>query len=501
MGAGWADAAGERIPPGLECCVLQARGDGRLLDLTQSRGPEQLRQVALASAGEMRFIAHPGVELAGGVPERAERALASAVIPDTGGDDAVAPGHPRHLGQTGDRIRHEVDDELRQRCVERAVGERQLLRGCLDHVDAGLAGSSSGDERLRRIDGRHGFGTEPHDQLRRERARAAAHVEDGLPVVHLGEVRQLRGQLDGVPTHEAVVRVGGDIEAHPRNLPSSMAAGGPGSSCHTMGDMEGSAVSADGIPLSFEVRGAGEPTLVFIHGWSCDRGYWKHQVGEFGQRHQVVAIDLAGHGQSGDVGRDTWTMPAFAADVVAVADELRLGRMILIGHSMGGDAIVEAARRLPGRVEGLVWVDVYRTLRKLRSREELERFMAPFRTDFVSTTLAFVRGMFVPSSDPALVEWVAGDMAAARPDIALSGMEHAMTFLPEVIGGLRELGLPVVAINPDNEPTDVEALWRHGVKTVLMPGLGHFPFLEDPPAFNHRLEEAIQELTASTSGG
>jgi pimeloyl-ACP methyl ester carboxylesterase len=260
--------------------------------------------------------------------------------------------------------------------------------------------------------------------------------------------------------------------------------------------MESSAVSADGVPLAFEVRGVGEPTLVFVHGWSCDRGYWKHQLDDFGKRQQVVALDLAGHGQSG-VGRDTWTMPSFAQDVVAVADALRLDRMILIGHSMGGDVIVEAARRLPARVEGLVWVDVYRTLAALRSREAMERFVAPFRADFVPTTLDFVRGMFVPSSDPDLVEWVAADMAAAPPDIALDSLEHARTVLPDVIDGLRDIHLPVVAINADNEPTDVEGLRRHGVRAVLMHGVGHFPFLEDPPAFNRLLEETIRELTAS----
>jgi len=260
------------------------------------------------------------------------------------------------------------------------------------------------------------------------------------------------------------------------------------------------AVSADGISLAFDVRGAGTPTLLFVHGWSCDRGYWKNQLDAFAERHQVVAVDLAGHGQSG-AGRVAWTMPSFADDVVAVADELHLDRMILIGHSMGGDVIVEAARRLPGRVAGLVWVDVYRTFREPRSRQDLERFVAPFRADFGPTTRDFVRGMFVPGSDPDLVEWVAADMAAAPPDIALGSMEHARTFLPEVVQGLREIGLPIVAINPDNEPTDVEALQRHGIRTVVMPGIGHFPFLEDPPAFNRLLRETIGALSGERTSG
>ena len=69
-------------------------------------------------------------------------------------------------------------------------------------------------------------------------------------------------------------------------------------------------------------------------------------------------------------------------------------------------------------------------------------------------------------------------MAAAPPEIALSALEHAITFEPAVARTLRGLGLPVVAINPDDKPTDIDALRRHGVETVLISG--HFPMMEDP---------------------
>jgi len=64
-----------------------------------------------------------------------------------------------------------------------------------------------------------------------------------------------------------------------------------------------------------------------------------------------VSLDLAGHGESG-LGRRAWTMPAFGEDVVAVAEKLGLEDVVLTGHSMGGDVIVEAARRMPDRVRG-----------------------------------------------------------------------------------------------------------------------------------------------------
>src|SRR5215211_3854187 len=83
------------------------------------------------------------------------------------------------------------------------------------------------------------------------------------------------------------------------------------------GPMRGVVTSRDGIPLAFEVHGAGAPAVVLVHGWSCDRSYWDGQVGPLAARYRTVAVDLAGHGESGS-GRRAWTMAAFGEDVVAV---------------------------------------------------------------------------------------------------------------------------------------------------------------------------------------
>jgi pimeloyl-ACP methyl ester carboxylesterase len=256
--------------------------------------------------------------------------------------------------------------------------------------------------------------------------------------------------------------------------------------------MRGVATSGDGIPLAFEVHGAGAPTLVFVHGWSCDRRYWSGQLHPLAGRYQTVAVDLAGHGDSG-VGRRAWTMAAFGDDVVAIVEQLGVGELVLIGHSMGGDVIVEAALRLGDRVAGLVWVDTYNTLGEPPTGDEIEAFLAPFREDFVTATRALVRRLFTPDADAELVEWVAADMSAAPPEIAVDALEHAVGNERGILAGLRELTAPVVAINPDARPTDTEALRRHGMKTVLMSGVGHFLMMEDPDRFNRLLGAVIEE--------
>jgi hypothetical protein len=47
-------------------------------------------------------------------------------------------------------------------------------------------------------------------------------------------------------------------------------------------------LSGDGTPISYEVHGAGEPTLVFVHGKSCDARYWRAQAPYFSRKHRVA---------------------------------------------------------------------------------------------------------------------------------------------------------------------------------------------------------------------
>jgi pimeloyl-ACP methyl ester carboxylesterase len=122
----------------------------------------------------------------------------------------------------------------------------------------------------------------------------------------------------------------------------------------------GTVKSADGVEVAYDVRGKGDTALVFIHGWSGDREYWKHQVEPFAADYRVVTLDLPGHGRSGR-DRKTWTTTGFASDVEAVIKKLELKRVFLIGHSMGGPIALATAKRLPGVVIGVVGVDTLKT--------------------------------------------------------------------------------------------------------------------------------------------
>ena len=258
------------------------------------------------------------------------------------------------------------------------------------------------------------------------------------------------------------------------------------------------AVSADGLLINYEVREQGLPALVFVHGWSCDLNYWQKQIDYFAQRYTVVAIDLGGHGDSG-LNRDSWTMPAFGEDVIAVVKKLGLTQVVLIGHSMGGTVIVEAAQRMASQVIGVIGVDTFKGLGKIRAKEEIDAVLAPFYDDFMGTTDAFVREkMFESSSDATLVATIAANMASAPAHVALDAAEWLYHNDQHLQAALRTLRVPIAMINSDNS-TDIEAAERFGISVNMMSGVGHFVMLEDPETFNRILEETIKRFLAGIS--
>ncbi len=261
-----------------------------------------------------------------------------------------------------------------------------------------------------------------------------------------------------------------------------------------MQGQSGAALSSDGVSIHHDVHGAGPETLVFVHGWCCDRRYWRHQVDHLADRFTVVCVDLAGHGESGR-DRQRFTISAFAEDVVAVVQQLRLDRVVLIGHSMSGGVIVEAARRLGSSVIGLVGVDTLWNVDQERSPDDVAAFMAPFRADFPSAARGFVRKMFAPTFDAGRAAEITSAVAAFPSVIATDALESSVGNGANLRQGLDALRIPIALINsPHWQTTNLEAAQRRGMDVTLMSGSGHFLMLEDPPAFNRAFDEAIRKF-------
>lgn len=264
------------------------------------------------------------------------------------------------------------------------------------------------------------------------------------------------------------------------------------------------AISADGTPISFESYGSGEPTLVFVHGWSCDARYWREQIHHFSKNHRVIVLDLAGHGHSG-MGRAQYTMRAFGEDVKAVVEASGSRSVILIGHSMGGSVIAEAARLMADRVIGLVGVDTLQNIEHPMTREELDGMVAPLEKDFRNGCRQFVEAMISPRTDAELREWILADMSAAPPDVALSAMNGMMSqyITGEAARRFEDIRIPVMTVNGDMWPIDYEANRRHmfSFDATVLKDADHFLMLNRVEEFNSALEKTIATFSTNQVEG
>ena len=263
-------------------------------------------------------------------------------------------------------------------------------------------------------------------------------------------------------------------------------------------------LSKDGTPVSYEVYGDGEPTLVFVHGWSCDARYWREQVPFFSRDHRVVVLDLAGHGHSG-MTRTRYTMAAFGEDVRAVTEAAGGRRVILIGHSMGGSVIAEAARLMPDRVVGLIGVDTLENIEYPMTSEDFRQAIAPLEKDFRTGSRQFVGEMILPATDAALREWILADVAAAPPAVALSAMTEMMNqyITGEAARIFDQIRLPVISVNGDLWPVNYEANRRHMVsyQAIVLKQTDHFLMMSRPEECNRALERAIRMLAEKAAEG
>jgi len=100
---------------------------------------------------------------------------------------------------------------------------------------------------------------------------------------------------------------------------------------------------------------ASRPAIVFVHGAAHDHSVWALQSRWFGRHgHAVLAVDLPGHGRSG--GEPLASIGELADWIVALLDAADLQQAILVGHSMGSLACLEAAARHPTRVAALALI-------------------------------------------------------------------------------------------------------------------------------------------------
>lgn len=260
--------------------------------------------------------------------------------------------------------------------------------------------------------------------------------------------------------------------------------------------MNRTTTSFDGVRIAYTVSGTADTALVFVHGGMSDRSFWDGQHAAFAARFRVIALDLAGHGESGQDRRE-WGIPQFGRDVVAVMDAEHVQQAVLIGNSLGGPAAIEAALLTGARTLAVIGVDTFQDMGRTMDLKQMHEAAEAWRRDYDGMLKKMLRMLLHPDTAPALVEDLRRRMSQMPVDSVYARFR--------CFGGYntgapaRQLRVPIRGINGDRFPTDVEATRRviADFDAVVLPHTGHYPMLECPEEFNRRLAETLQGLAIS----
>lgn len=250
-------------------------------------------------------------------------------------------------------------------------------------------------------------------------------------------------------------------------------------------------VERNGVTLTYDSAGRGDPPIVFVHGWSCDRSYFAPQFEHFAARHAVAALDLRGHGDSSvpEPTRGTYEIDAFADDVLAVADAAGFDRPVVVGHSMGGVTALACAAR-PGAVSAAVMVDPAPIVSPA-IREILARAADAIEDDTDGSWRAtFVGGMFLPTDTARRDEIISG-MTKLPPAVAAAALRGIDRY--DGVAALGAVAVPLLTIGAA-WPADSGADLRAACPTIIVGqtvGAGHFNQLEVPDQVNLMIERFL----------
>jgi sigma-B regulation protein RsbQ len=255
-----------------------------------------------------------------------------------------------------------------------------------------------------------------------------------------------------------------------------------------------SAASLDGMSIHSSSVGKG-PTLVFVHGWTCDSSSWAAQVAAFEKDYRVITLDLPGHGESESPRDGKFSMDLFARAVEAVRAEANADRIVLIGHSMGAPVIRQYVRLYPDRVAGLVAVDGPLDMRAFPAPQPGQGPPPMTGPEGLKARESMIRSMFIAETPAALQEQILKMMLSAPETTAAGAM--AAVFDPS-IRSTEVVRAPALAVYAGTAQVPDAATTKEIFPTyhaTQITGTGHFLMMEKPDEFNRVLTGFLDKIS------
>lgn len=238
-----------------------------------------------------------------------------------------------------------------------------------------------------------------------------------------------------------------------------------------------------------ENKSVGFP-LLFVHGAGSSHITWSLQLNEFSKTNRCIAIDLSGHGMSGDFEGDVSIDLGYTLEVAALVKHLDLQDFILVGHSMGGGVAMSYV--LNGDViqpKALVLVDTSPDL-------DLTRLAAGLIIEAVEDRIFLIKSqVFEDFTDTYKLKKYEEEMRSLHPAVFRRDLLACHKF--NITDKVANINIPTFVlvgedddvISPSMVSTYENLLPRSDLAIVR--GANHTPMIEQPEEFNRLLQKFV----------
>jgi pimeloyl-ACP methyl ester carboxylesterase len=245
------------------------------------------------------------------------------------------------------------------------------------------------------------------------------------------------------------------------------------------GALSSGTMPVNGIEMYYAIYGHGPPILL-IHGGLSNANVWQPEIPSLAAHHEVIVADSRGHGRS------TWTHEALsydqmASDYLRLLDDLKCGKVALVGWSDGGIIGLDIAIHHPERLTAL--------FAQAANANPAGLVQHPAHTSVLAAAGHVVRSAYASilatlGRYPDLRSAVTA-MWATQPNFSEAQLASIKVRTAIVIGDHDEV------IRRDH--TEYLAKTIPGAKLIVLPGAGHMAPVEDPSAYVGAVESFVDQ--------
>lgn len=254
-------------------------------------------------------------------------------------------------------------------------------------------------------------------------------------------------------------------------------------------------IVVDGYNICYKTTGTGDKTVVILQGWGTDLGVYDSVAGAIdGSKYRVIQFDFPGFGGS-DEPKEPWDVDGFADFFCRFMEVMQVKQTTLIGHSYGGRVIIKLAAResIPFEITNIILIDSAGVLPvrttaqkwKIRKYKILKKFL----------NMKLIYAMFPEVIDDWRSRQGSADYRNATPMMRQCMVKAVNEDLTKLLPKIRQEVLLIWGDQDTATPIRDAHIMEEKIPNcglAVIPGTGHFSFLEKPAQFRGIMEAYLK---------